>query len=81
MSTVGLMQQCSISSALALEILQSCIKPSICVYFLSFQENLFHKILSGTVVGSVEFGKYISFASSIGRQAEALTPSSSFKGY
>ena len=36
----GLAQDCGISSALAMEILQPCTKPSISVFLLKFQFNL-----------------------------------------
>ena len=37
----GLAQDCSNSSALAMELLQSCTKPSICVFWLKFHLSLF----------------------------------------
>ena len=41
----GLVQDCRISSALALEILQSCTKPSICI-LTKFSSSFGHKVVT-----------------------------------
>ena len=52
----GLVQDCSNSSALAMELLQSCTMPSICfLLILGDPCHLFTHVVHGYFIGTIEF--------------------------